>query len=163
MKHAKTGLLSAAGSSLAVLMAAAPTHSGGMKEGREAMSDARAVSVEYIEAVGRKEFDRVIRLLHPDVEFRMPGRELRGAQEYVAALRRLAPVLLRNEVTKVIAEGKDVGVFYDFVTDTPVGAVPSVEWITVEDGRIRSIWLVFHSQPWPAVLEELSRRVGTPK
>jgi len=52
-------------------------------------------------------------------------------------------------------------VIYDFVTDTAVGAVPSVEWLRVEDGRIRSIQLVFHSQPWPAVVEELTRRAST--
>ncbi len=49
---------------------------------------------------------------------------------------------------------------YDFVTDTPVGAVPTVEWLRVEDGRIRSVWLLFDRQPWPAVMEEVARRAG---
>ena len=112
----------------------------------------------YIEAVGQKQFERVATLLHPDVEFKMPGRAVTGAQAYVASLQRLAPILLRNDVKKTVVEGQDVCVIYDFVTDTAAGAVPSVEWLRVEDGRIRSIQLVFHSQPWSAVVEELTRR-----
>jgi len=72
------------------------------------MSDARAVSVAYIEAVGRKQFERVATLLHPDVEFTMPGRAVTGAQAYVASLQRLAPILVRNEVKKTVVEGQDV-------------------------------------------------------
>ena len=64
------------------------------------------------------------------------------------------------EIKKVFADGDEVCVIYDFVTDTTVGAVPSVEWLTLEGGRIRSIRLIFHTQPWPAVLEELARRAG---
>lgn len=122
------------------------------------MADPRAVSVAYIEAVGQKQWDRVSALLHPDVEFKMPGRDIHGASQYIASLQRLAPILLRNEVKKAVVEGNDVCIVYDFVTDTAVGAVPSMEWLTIEDGRIRSVWLLFHSQPWPTVLEELARR-----
>jgi hypothetical protein len=124
------------------------------------MPGAKAVVLEYIDAVGKRQFERVAGLLHPEVEFRMPGRELRGPQAYLASLQKLGPVLLRNEVVTAIADGDDVAVFYGFVTDTPAGRVPSVEWVRVEDGRIRSVWLVFHSLPWPAVLQELSKRTS---
>jgi SnoaL-like domain len=97
-------------------------------------------------------------IVDPDVEFSMPGKTIHGAQDYITALRRLGPITLRNDVKKVFVDGNEVCVIYDFVTDTSVGAVPSVEWLTVESGRIRSIRLIFHSQPWPGVLEELSRR-----
>jgi hypothetical protein len=41
-----------------------------------------------------------------------------------------------------------------------VGAVSSVEWLSMEEALIRSIRLICHSRPWPAVLEELARRTG---
>jgi len=124
------------------------------------MSDPKRVCVDYIEAVGRREFDRVEALLHPDVEFEMPGRHLTGAAAYVASLRKLAPIIARNDVKAALADGDHVSVFYDFVTDTPAGAIPSVEWLTVESDRIRRIRLVFHSQPWGQVQEELRRRTS---
>ncbi len=31
-----------------------------------------------------------------------------------------------------VVDGNDVCIVYDFVTDTAVGRVPSVEWITVD-------------------------------
>jgi hypothetical protein len=116
------------------------------------------VAVAYIRAVGDKDFDQVKDLLHPEVEFTMAGKRIQGAQAYVATLQRLAPILVRNHIRQTVAEGKNVFVLYDFVTDTAVGPVPSVESLTIEKGRIRSIELVFHSQPWPTVLEELARR-----
>ena len=124
------------------------------------MSNPKAVATAYIEAVGRHDFSHVATLLHPDVKFESPARHLTGATEYVTALRKLAPIITRNEIKSVIAEGNDVCVVYDFITDTSVGAVPSVEWLTVEDGRIRNVRLVFHSQPWGTVIDELRRRVA---
>jgi hypothetical protein len=49
-------------------------------------------------------------------------------------------------------------VIYDFVTDTPVGAVLSVEHLKVRDGRIASSLLVFERLHWPEVRAELAAR-----
>jgi hypothetical protein len=38
-------------------------------------------------------------------------------------------------------------VIYDLVTDTEIGAVPTVEWLRIEDGRIRSIHLFYDRAP----------------
>lgn len=122
-------------------------------------SDPGRVAREYVEAVGEKRFDRVTALLDPQVDFTGPdGKTIHGAEPYVAALQRIAPVLDRNEVRKVFVDGDEACVLYDFVTDTPVGAVPSVEWLTIEGGRVRSIRLVFDTAPWPRVLQELKAR-----
>jgi hypothetical protein len=63
-------------------------------------------------------------------------------------------------VKQTVVDGNDVCVVYDFVTDTSVGAVPSVEWITIEGGRIRIARLLFEKAHWPAVLAELQRRAA---
>lgn len=122
--------------------------------------DPRSTALAYLAAVGDKQFDRVAELLHPDVEFQGPNICLRGADDFVAALRRLGPVVVRNDVRKTFVDGADVGVIYDFVTDTEAGALPAVEWLTVENGLVRAVRLVFHSAPWPAVMAELERRAS---
>src|SRR2546426_11899198 len=98
----------------------------------------RALAVAYIEAVGQKQFDRVAELLHPDVEFLTSGRSIRGVPAYVDALRRLAPIIGRNDVQTTIVDGNDVAVLYDFVTDTPAGTVPAIAWITGAAGLGRT-------------------------
>jgi len=121
---------------------------------------AEAIALEYIVAAGARDFDRVERLLHPDLLFQSPSRTMHGAAEYLAALRRLAPIMLRNSVKQSIVDGDDVCIVYDFVTDTAVGAVPTVEWVTVEAGRIRTVRLIFHRARWPEVAAELNRRMS---
>jgi hypothetical protein len=124
----------------------------------EIHNDPRAIAVAYIEAVGQKQFDRVADMLHPDVEFVTSGPSIRGVPAYVGALRRLAPIILRNDVHTTIVDGNDVAIVYDFVTDTAAGSVPTIEWITTEAGRIRMSRLIFHKEHWPAAVAELARR-----
>ncbi|MGH2396885.1 MAG: nuclear transport factor 2 family protein [bacterium] len=122
-------------------------------------SDPKAVSLAYLKATGEKQWDKLTALLHPDLDFKMPGMNLNKV-DFVSSVSKLGPILLRNDIKKVFVDGDEVCVIYDFVTDTPVGAVPSVEWLKIQDAHVRSIWLLFDRQPWPAVLEELARRAG---
>lgn len=124
-------------------------------------TDAKTLAESYIEAVGRKDFDFLPTLFHPDLEFRL-GKDVWDKDGFVAALRRLTAILERNEILKTFVDGDEVCVIYDFVTDTPVGPVPSVEWITVEAGQIRTIRLIFERERWPEVMEELNRRTAVP-
>ena len=121
-------------------------------------ADVAGLTVAYLQAVEQQQFERVRVLLDPNVEFITPGREIHGAADLIAALRKISPVLVRNDVKKVFADGDQVCVIYDFVTNTPVGALPSVEWITFREGKIASVRLIFHSEPWAAVLQELKKR-----
>jgi hypothetical protein len=45
-----------------------------------------------------------------------------------------------------------------FVTDTPAGTVPTIEWITVDAALIRTSRLIFHTEHWPAAVAEVTRR-----
>jgi SnoaL-like domain len=122
----------------------------------------REIVADYIQAVGEGRLDRVEELLHPDVDFGGTAAELHGANAYVSALRRLARVVVRNDIKQIIVEGNQAFVLYDFVTDTEVGAVLSGELLTIEDGRIRSVALLFDHRRWPEVLQELGRRSAHP-
>ena len=75
-------------------------------------------------------------------------------------LRRLGPVWVRSDVKKVFADGADMCVIYDFVTDTAAGAVPLVEWLRIEGGRIAAVTLFFDRMTFKPASEELARRAG---
>ena len=120
-------------------------------------NEARRVALEYIEACGRKDYDTVTRLLSTSMTFVGPGNALTGAAPYLAVLRRLGPVWTRSDVKKVFVDGDEVCVIYDFVTDTPAGAVPIVEWLRVEDGRIASVMLFFDRVTFKPAADELAQ------
>jgi len=122
--------------------------------------DPKTIAVSYIEACGRGDFDAVAPLLAPDVRFRGPARVIEGAAPYVAVLRQLGTIWAGSTVRKVFADGADVCVVYDFVSDTPAGAVPAVEWVRVEEGKIRSIELFYDRVAFEPAREELERRVA---
>jgi hypothetical protein len=121
-------------------------------------SDPKSVAVAYIDSVGQRP-DETAALLHEQLDAVSAGRHF-GRDEWLAALDRLSHILLRNDVIKTISAGDEVLVVYDFVTDTPVGAVPTAEWLTIEDGQVRSIQLLFERERWPEVLAELEKRMA---
>ena len=105
-------------------------------------NEAKQVALEYIEGVraqGLRHRESTLIALH---DIRRAGNALTGAAPYLAVLQRLGPVWVRSDVKKVFVDGDEVVVIYDFVTDTPAGAVPIVEWLRVEDGQIASVILI---------------------
>ncbi len=66
-------------------------------------NDPKTVALEYIEAVGRKEFGKLDELLAPDLQFKGPAMSSSRAQDFVSALKRIGTVLVRNEVKKALS------------------------------------------------------------
>ncbi len=122
------------------------------------MSDVGAIATRYIELVGAHDLDAVEGLIAENVV----ATTTRGSStkaEWIAALRRLLPVLERNEIRQVVVDGDSACVVYDFVTDTEAGAVPCAEWITIDaDGRMTAINLLFEKTHWPAVAAAIEAR-----
>jgi hypothetical protein len=123
-------------------------------------NDPRSIALAYIDACGRKDLDAVAPLLAPDLRFVGPGNTLTGASPYLAVLRRLGPVWVRSDVKKVFADGAEVCVIYDLLTDTPAGVVPIVEWLRIEGGRIASVTLFFDRVTFKPASDEIARRAG---
>ncbi len=120
--------------------------------------DPKSIALAYIEGCGRKDLAAVAPLLAPDVHFAGPNGTIDGVEDYLAVLRRIGVVWVRSDVRKVFADGNDVCVIYDFVTDTPAGAVLAVERRRIEDGRIRFIDLVFDRVTFQPARDEGARR-----
>lgn len=122
--------------------------------------DPKRVALAYIDACGRRDLPAVEQLLAPDVRFSGPGNAVQGATAYLAVLRRIGPIWAGSEVKKALAEGNDVCVFYDFVTDTPAGKVPIVELLRIEHGRVAEVNLVFDRIAYKPAADELVRRAS---
>ena len=73
---------------------------------------------------------------------------------------RLMPILERNDIRKIFVDGNEACVIYDFVTDTAAGAVPTVEWLRVDGGRVASVHLFFDRVSFKPASEEVARRVA---
>jgi hypothetical protein len=122
------------------------------------MSDAGATATRYIELVGAHDLAPLEDLLADAVVATTVNGTFDKA-EWIGALRRLLPVLLRNEVRQVVVDGLVACVVYDFVTDTEAGAVPCAEWITLdEEGRIAGINILFEKTDWAQVAAAIQER-----
>jgi ketosteroid isomerase-like protein len=123
-------------------------------------TDPKMLALSYLDAVGKKELDRLNDLLAPDLAFRGPSMTRSTARDFLAALSRLGAIHVRNDVKRVFVDGDEVCVIYDFVTDTPAGALPTIEWLRLEDGRIKSIDLYYDRVPWKTVMDEITARAA---
>ena len=120
---------------------------------------AEAVAIAYLDAIAKKDLERVEALIDPEIQFVGPAMTLSGARDVLASLRRIGAIHVRNDIKRVFSDGDEVCVIYDFVTDT-VGVVPTIEWLRVHHGRIRSVNLYYDQVPWIKLREELARRAA---
>ena len=125
-------------------------------------TDRKTLALRYLNAVGKQQYDEVRALLAPDVQLRGPAATRTSAEDYVGALKRLGAIHVRNDVKRVFADGDEVCVIYDFVTDTPAGALTTIEWLRFEGDRIRSIDLYYDRLPWQTVMAAIAERAARP-
>lgn len=119
----------------------------------------QAIVDAYTAAVSEGDFDRLGELVHADASFGgTVSSEAEGVEAFVQGFRNLRPITVRTDVRAVVVEDDRAAVMYDLVTDTSAGSVLCSEFLTVDDGRIRSSNLIFDWRRWPEVLAELRSR-----
>ena len=124
--------------------------------------DLKSLTLEYLTAVGNRDYGTVEQLLAADLRFRGPTMTRSSAADFIGALKRLGAIHVRNDVKRVFVDGDEVCVIYDFVTDTAAGALSTIEWLHFEGGRIRSIELYYDRLPWQAVMQTIAERTAQP-
>jgi hypothetical protein len=117
------------------------------------------VALAYLDAVAKKDMAKVESLVSQDIQFIGPAATTSGVRDLLASFRRIGAVHVRTDVKRVFSDGDDVCVIYDFVTDT-AGALPVVEWIRLEGGKIRSVHIYYDQTPWTKLREEIGRRMA---
>jgi hypothetical protein len=103
---------------------------------------ARDVVTRCIQAISDERFDEARKLVHDDMTFVGPLGERNGGDAYFDDMRKMK---LKYRVQKVLADGDDVCVLYDLALG---GAdVLCSGWYKVENGRVRSLRVLFDPRP----------------
>jgi ketosteroid isomerase-like protein len=108
-------------------------------------TQAVAVATTCLEAWSSGDFATARSLLRDDVTFVGPLGTAGGVEAYMSGLVELAQNVTRAEPRKVLADGADVCIMYDLVTNS-AGAVPTSDWYHVEDGKIDSVHAYFDAR-----------------
>jgi len=115
------------------------------------MTSAKEIVESYKAAMGRGDWSAARELLHDDLAFQGPIDSFNRADDYLAASKRLANIIQRIDVKKTFADGNDVCVLYDMVTNTPAGTAFIVEWYQVRGDKIGTLRAVFDARPFAAM------------
>lgn len=116
---------------------------------------------EYTAAVSDGDFDRLAALVHPDATFGgTVSADAEGVDAFVQGFRNLRPITLRTDIHEVVIDGDRAAVMYDLVTDTVAGSVLCSEFLTIQDGLVKSSVLLFDWRRWPAVIDEIRARMS---
>lgn len=124
--------------------------------------DRKALTLEYLRAVGEQDYDKVEALLAPDLRFQGPAMTRTTAADFIGALKRLSAIHVRNDVKRVFVDGDEVCVIYDFVTDTSAGALSTIERLYFDGGRIAAIDLYYDRLAWQGVMKTIAERTAQP-
>ncbi len=114
------------------------------------MTHAKDVVTRYQAAMGSGDWKGARALLKDDLEFRGPLDTFHRADDYVAALQRLYPMVEKVDVKRVFSEGDDVVVLCDLHFKPPMPTMYVVEWYGVSGDRISRVQVVFDPRPMTA-------------
>ncbi|MEO8263762.1 MAG: nuclear transport factor 2 family protein [Pseudolysinimonas sp.] len=120
-------------------------------------TETETIARRYVDAVGAHDLTPLNDLLDDALTARFAGA-LSSKAEWLEALNRLLPALIRNDIRDVFVAGDRACVVYDFVTDTPAGSVRCVELLTTGGGRILDIELVLDRLAFAPVNATLAER-----
>ena len=103
----------------------------------------------YQRALGGSDWNAARGFLKDDLRFKGPIAQYDRPEPYIEDLKRLHNMIKDVQMKKVFADGDDVCLLYDMVTNTPAGTAFICEWYHVEEGsKIGSIRVVFDATPF---------------
>jgi limonene-1,2-epoxide hydrolase len=117
-------------------------------------STPRAVQIAqaYHRAWADRDLDQVMSYVAEDIICDAPAGRIEGADEYRAFLRPFFKLLKRVELMAHFGDEESAVLMYDTVTLLAASG-PACEYITVEDGEINYIRLIFDRAPFQAMAQ----------
>jgi ketosteroid isomerase-like protein len=100
----------------------------------------------YFDAWQRRDAESLDDVLADDVVFDGPMGHVEGLEDNVASLRGLFGIVTAVTIRQVFVDGPEVATIYDLHT-TEAEPISTVNWSTVENGRITRIRAVFDPRP----------------
>ena len=109
---------------------------------------------KYFEHWSNKEYETSAQYLDENLSFKGPIDTFSNAKDYLAAIKRLAPIVVEVHKKRTFVDGKDTCFIYELVTNTPAGTVPCAEWIHSDQGKVKSIQVFFDARPFAAMFAQ---------
>jgi ketosteroid isomerase-like protein len=114
---------------------------------------ALATALDYFRAWTSHDFDRAMTYIADDIICQAPAGSLEGAAAFRGFMEPFTQILTRSALIAAFGDDEKAVVFYE--TDTiPVKDAPGAECVTVEDGKITRMRIIFDRLPF----EEARRR-----
>lgn len=111
------------------------------------MHHAKEVVEKFQRAMGAGDWKAARACLKDDLEFRGPLDTFHRADDYVAALQKLYPMVEKVDVKRTFADGDDVVILCDLHFRPPMPTMYVVEWYGVAGDKISRVQVVFDPRP----------------
>ena len=117
---------------------------------------ALGIALAYYQAWTGHDFERAMTYIAEDIICQAPAGTLEGAEAFRGFMGPFAQILTRSDLIAAFGDDQQAVVMYD--TDTaPVSNAPGAECVTVNDGQITHMRIIFDRLPF-----EQARRAADP-
>lgn len=114
----------------------------------------QAIALAYLTASANNDDVGARKLLADDGAFIGPLRSFTAADAFIKEAKLFMQLTKKIEIKKVIAEGNEVCVFWDYTTHVAsIPAIPIAEWFKFESGKIKFMHLHFNPMAFVAAME----------
>jgi hypothetical protein len=113
---------------------------------------AKEVVMGYQGAMAKDDWAGARAHLTDTIDFVGPFDKFSRPDDLLAALKKLHPIVERVDLHRVFADGDDVCMLYDLVTNSPAGTAYVCEWYHVSKGKIDRIRVVFDPRPFAPLM-----------
>lgn len=118
------------------------------------MSTAKETVMGFKQAMGKGDWKGARGFLADEISFVGPFDTFSKPDDYLGALQKLHHIVEKVDTKKVFADGDDVCMLYDMVTNTPAGTAFISEWFKVKGGKIASVRVVFDARPFAPMFKK---------
>ena len=122
------------------------------------MDSAKEIVMSYQKTLGNQDY-KAARSYFVDegFSFKGPLATHDKPEGLLKDLEQLHHIVKGVEMRKVFAEGDDVCLLYDLITSNPPATSFTSEWYHIQNGKIKSIRVVFDARPFAAMFEARGR------
>ena len=127
------------------------------------MADSSGVALQtalaYHRAWTDHDFDRAMTYIADDIVCQAPSGQLVGAEAFRGFMGPFVDILTGSSLIAAFGDDEKAVILYD--TDTvPVADAPGAECLTVRDGKIRHMRIIFDRLPFDAARRAAEERTG---
>jgi hypothetical protein len=113
------------------------------------VGSALRVALAYYRAWTSHDFDQAMHYIADDIVCDAPAGRIEGAAAFREFMGPFSQIVTSSELIGAFGDDEHALIMYG--TDTiPVQNAPGAEYVTVEDGRIRSMRIIFDRAPFDA-------------